>query len=155
MQGKQLIYHSAPFETDTEVSGFFKLSAWISIDQLDTDFMVAIYEIDSKCGSILLTTDSMRARYRESLRLERLIRTETPLRYVFERFTFVSRLLKKGSRLRLVIGPVHSIHYQKNYNSGGIVAEESMKCARPVTVGLFHDERFPSVLHVPIGHAAT
>jgi len=37
-RGKLLVYHSAPFEKDTEISGFFKLSAWIGIDQPDTDF---------------------------------------------------------------------------------------------------------------------
>ena len=40
LRGKQLVYHTAPFERDTEVSGFFKLSAWLAIDQPDTDFVV-------------------------------------------------------------------------------------------------------------------
>ena len=43
--GKQLIYHSAPFEKDTEISGFFRLAAWIAIDTPDTDFGVNVYEI--------------------------------------------------------------------------------------------------------------
>ena len=30
-QGKQLVYHTAPFERDTELSGFFKLSAWLPV----------------------------------------------------------------------------------------------------------------------------
>ena len=29
-RGKQFVYQSAPFAADTEVSGFFKLSAWIA-----------------------------------------------------------------------------------------------------------------------------
>jgi putative CocE/NonD family hydrolase len=154
-EGKHLIYHSTPFREDANVSGFFRLSAWISIDQPDTDFSVAVYEIDVDGGSILLSSDLMRARYRESLREEKLIRTVEPLRYDFERFTFVSRRLKKGSRLRLVIGPVHSIHTQKNYNSGGIVSEESADDARSVTVKLYHDESHPSALYVPLGCAET
>ena len=43
-RGKQLVYHTAPFERDTELSGFFKLSAWLAIDQPDTDFGVLVYE---------------------------------------------------------------------------------------------------------------
>lgn len=35
--GKQLIYHSAPFDRDVEIIGLFKLHAWIAIDQPDTD----------------------------------------------------------------------------------------------------------------------
>jgi hypothetical protein len=94
----------------------------------------------------------MRARYRESLRESRLIQTRDPLQYEFERFMFVSRLIRKGHRLRLVIGAIDSIHVQKNFNSGNEVAVESMADARTVYVELFHDADRPSALHVPMGH---
>jgi putative CocE/NonD family hydrolase len=152
-EGKQLIYHSVPFSKQIEICGFFKLLAWISIDQADTDFSVCIYEIGVDGGSILLSCDWMRARYRRGLREAKLIGTQEPLRYDFDRFTFVSRQIATGSRLRLVIGPINSIHSQKNYNSGGVVSEESMKDARPVKVTLLHDHSHPSVLHVPFGHS--
>jgi uncharacterized protein len=64
---------------------------------------------------------------------------------------FVSRLVKRLHRLRLVIGPLNSIYFQKNFNSGGIVAHESMQDARAVTVRLYHDAARPSALHIPIG----
>ncbi len=150
-EGRRLVYHSAPFAADTEVSGFFRLSAWISIDQPDTDFGITVYEIDGNGRSLLLTFDCMRARYRESLREENLVRTTKPLRYDFHRFTFVSRLVRQGSRLRLVIGPLDSIHFQKNYNSGGIVHEETVMDARPVMVKVFHDAMHPSALTIPLG----
>lgn len=151
-RGKQLVYHSAPLEADTPISGFFRFSAWIAIDQPDTDFIASVYEIRPDGSSIFLTSDLMRARYRESDREPKLVTTRDPLRYDFKRFTFVSRLVKKGSRLRLVFGPVNSIYSEKNFNSGGIVAEESMKDARPVTVTVFHDRARPATLWAPIGH---
>jgi putative CocE/NonD family hydrolase len=153
--GKQLIYHSAPFETDVEVSGFFQLVAWISIDTPDTDFCVCVYEIDTNGASMLLSTESLRARYREGRREAKLISTPEPLRYDFNRFTFISRIVRKGSRLRLVIGPLDSIHYQRNYNSGRPVSKESIADARTVRVRLFHDDARPSALHVPIGLSGT
>lgn len=153
--GTQLVYHSSPLEEDTEISGFFRLSVWVAIDQPDTDFCVWVYEIDIGGDSILLTTDWLRARYRETLRQERLVATKEPLRYEFENFMFVSRLVRRGHRLRLVIGPVNSIYAQRNYNRGGVVAEESIEDARRVTVSLFHDEARPSALHVPIGPSDT
>ena len=149
--GKQLIYHSEPFTRDTEVSGFFKLSAWIAIDQPDTDFMATIYEVRDDGSSILLTSQLLRARYRESLRHPKLITTRDPLHYDFDNFMFVSQEIKRGSRLRLVISPTNSIYLEKNYNSGGIVAKETLKDARPVTVTLYHDQAHPSTLYVPIG----
>ncbi len=150
-RGKLLVYHTAPFERDTEVSGSFKLTAWLAIDQPDTDFAVSVYEIRPDASSILLTTDLQRARHRQSLRQAQLIATREPLKYDFDGFTFTSRMVRKGSRLRLVIGPVDSTYSQKNYNSGGDVSAESMSDARAVTVRLYHDRAHPSTLFVPLG----
>jgi len=127
----------------------------LSIDQPDTDFRVSVAEIGVDGGSLQLATDSMRARYREDPRAQKLIRTTEPLRYDFRHFTFISRQIRKGHRLRLVIGPLNSLFWQKNYNSGGVVAVESMRDARPVTVRLFHDETHPSALYVPLGQPVT
>jgi len=151
--GKHLVYHSAPFEKDTEISGFFKITAWLSIDQPDTDFSMSVHDVALDGSSVLLTNDVLRARYRESLREAKLVTTREPLRYDFERFMFVSRQINKGHRLRLVIGPLNSIFWQKNYNSGGVVSDESLQDARPVNVRLFHDEARPSALYVPLAHS--
>lgn len=150
-EGRQLIYHSPPFAVDTEISGFFRARLWMSIDQPDTDFRVSIYEIGVDGGSILLTVDVMRARYRESLHEEKLINDTGPLLYDFRNFTFISRLVRRGERLRLLIGPIDSIYTQKNYNSGAPVSSESRETGRPVRVRVFHGHTHPSVLIVPIG----
>jgi uncharacterized protein len=153
--GGQLVYHTAAFEKAVEISGFFRLSAWIAIDQPDTDFLVSVHEIRPDGSSIQLTTDQMRARYRENVHEPRLITSKGPLRYDFERFTFVSRQISKGSRLRLRIAPINSIYTEKNYNSGKQVADESMSDARSVTVRLYHDRSHPSALYVPMGQHET
>ncbi|HEX3913301.1 MAG TPA: CocE/NonD family hydrolase [Steroidobacteraceae bacterium] len=150
-RGKLLVYHSAPFDEATELSGFFKLSAWIAIDQPDTDFAVSIAEIRPDGRSIALTGDSMRARYRENARQPKLVAMRAPQRYDFEHFTFVSRQVGKGSRLRLIIAPINSISAEKNYNAAKPVAEQSMSDARTVTVTLFHDRAHPSALYLPLG----
>jgi putative CocE/NonD family hydrolase len=153
--GSQLVYHSEPFAEESVIAGFFKLSAWLSIDQPDTDFRVSVHEIAVDGSSVLLSGDTLRARYRESLYEESPVLTTEPLRYDFERFTFVARRMSKGSRLRLVIGPINSIYSQKNFNSGAPASEESMQDARPVVVRLLHDRAHPSVLHIPIGRNDT
>jgi len=149
--GGRLIYHGEPMENDIEVSGFFKVTLWLSIDQPDTDFNVSIYDIHPDGSSLYLTEQNFRARYRESLSVEKLIDTTEPLRYDFDRFFFVSRRIRKGHRLRLVVQPNHTIKWQKNYNSGKAVAEETMNDARTVTVRLYHDAAHPSSLSIPIG----
>jgi putative CocE/NonD family hydrolase len=155
LRGKCLVYHSAPFAQATEITGFLKLSAWIAIDRPDTDLYVSVHEIALDGSSIRLSTDAIRARYRKGLRTPSLINTREPLRYDFERFTFISRRIERGHRLRLVIAPmgrlIEAVFTQKNYNGGGIVTEESVDDAQAVTVRLFHDRNHPSALYVPLG----
>ena len=148
----KLVYYSEPFAEDTELSGFFRFTAYIGIDQPDTDFVVTVTEISADGGIVPLANSVMRARYREGLGTPKLVRTRAPLRYDFDRFTFASRLVGKGARLRLVLAAADSIGLEKNYNAGGVVADESVRDARPVVVTLYHDAAHPSALIVP--HAA-
>jgi predicted acyl esterase len=143
----QLVYHTEPLSEALDVCGFFSLVAWLSIDRPDTDFRACIYDIAPDGSGVLLTSDCLRARYREGH--EQLVETREPLCYRFEQFPFVARRILPGHRLRLVFGPLNSIHYQKNYNSGGVVSEESMADARAVTVRLSG----ASVLSIPLGSA--
>jgi hypothetical protein len=76
-----------------------------------------------------------------------------PLPYEFKSFTFASRLMKAGSRLVVALTAANSILLEKNYNSGGSVADETKNDARPVKVTLFHDAQYPSALYVPLGAA--
>jgi predicted acyl esterase len=145
----KVVYVSAPFEQDQEISGFFRFEAWISIDQPDTDFSVMVCEIDRAGAVTTLSSDVMRARYRDSSRAQRLITTKDALKYVFDRFRFASRLVRQGSRLELIVSRTDPFAYEKNYNSGGAVADETLRDARPVTVAIFHDAKHPSALYVP------
>jgi hypothetical protein len=149
--GRGLVYHSAPFAQDTEVTGFFGLSAWLELDRPDTDFRVTVFEIKADGSAIWLADDVLRARYRESLREARLVPPGQALRYDFERFTFISRVVARGSRLRLTIGPTDSPYFEKNFQSGGVVAQETVKDAQTIRVKLYHDAQHPSALYVPIG----
>jgi len=148
--GKQLVYHTPAFERDVDIAGVFRLSAFIALDQPDTDFSATIYEIARDGGSILLAQDMMRARYRKSLREQTLVTPGVIERYDFTHFNFTARRIAQGSRLRLVIAPVNSMHMQKNYNTGGVINNETGANARKVTVTLYHDAERPSALYVPI-----
>ena len=99
---------------------------------------------------IFLTEDMMRARYRESLREAKPVPEGEILRYEFDGFYWFSRRVAKGSRLRLVFKSSNSIDWQKNYNSGGVVAEESGDDARTAHVKLYHDSEHPSYLELPV-----
>ena len=148
--GNGLIYHSAPFAEATEISGCVKLSVWMEMDVPDTDFTAVLSEILPDGSHIRLTMDFMRARFRCSRSMEKLVVPGEINLYEFSGFTFFSRQIAKGSRLRLLIQSPNSIFWQKNYNSGGVVAEETTKDARMAHVKLYHDTEYPSNLELPL-----
>jgi predicted acyl esterase len=148
--GNGVVYHSAPFEQDTEISGYLKATLWLAMDVPDTDISVNAYEILQDGSSVALTSDLIRARYRDSLTEAKLVKTGEINKYEFNTFQWMSRLVKKGSRLRLVINCPNSIYVQKNYNSGGVVADESGKDARTAHITLYHDAQHPSALVLPV-----
>ncbi len=148
--GAGLVYHTEALSEATEISGFVKLSLWISMDVPDTDLAVGLYEILPDGRSVELTSDIKRARYRDSLTEAKLVTPGEIERYDFDGFTWFSRRVAKGSRLRIVVEALNSPDSEKNYNSGGAVENETGRDARTAHITLYHDARHPSVLEVPI-----
>jgi hypothetical protein len=52
--------------------------------------------------------------------------------------------------LRLVLTCLNSIYWQKNYNSGGVVSDETGKDAHTAHVTLYHDAEHPSALELSV-----
>jgi len=144
------VYHSEPFEKATEITGTLKFSAWIAMDVPDTDLAVSVDEILPNGSSVHLTSDLMRARYRESLRKPKPVTSGEVNEYDFTTFQYFSRQIAKGSRLRLVLQCPNSIQLEKNYNAGGDVARETANGARIAHIRLVHDAAHPSHLELPV-----
>ncbi len=148
--GEGVIYHSEIFSEDTEIAGFPKLTVWLKMDVPDTDLEADLYEVLPEGGSVALTSASMRARYRESLREAKPVAAGQIEKYVFDNFTFFARRIAKGSRLRLVVRSINSPNSEKNYNSGGVVTAETGKDAKTAHITLMHDKEHPSALELPV-----
>ena len=145
-----LVYHTDPLPNETPLVGCPTLSLWLSIDTPDIDLECDLYEIQPDGTSIALWSDLRRLRYRESLREVKLVKPGEIVRCDFNPGLFVARRLMKGSRLRLVVTAVNSILWQKNYCSGGIVAEETAKDAHTCNVQVYHDAEHPSAIQLPL-----
>src|SRR6266852_5162939 len=148
--GEGVVYHTEPFREAIEIAGFPKLTVWLKMDVPDTDLEADLYEILPDGGSVALTSASMRARYRESLREAKPVAAGKIEKYVFDNFTFFGRRIAKGSRLRLVVRSINSTGSEKNYNSGGVVAAETGKDAKTAHITLLHDAEHPGVLELPV-----
>lgn len=148
---EKLIYHSPPLKEAIEIAGVVKLTTYIELNVPDTDLAMFLCEIKPDGKSILLTLwGLMRARYRNSRSRPELVIPGTINKYVFNKSLFFARKLEKGSRLRLIISSLNYPYFEKNYNSGGTVAEETGKDARTAIIKLYHNKKYPSVLELPI-----
>ena len=150
LDGDGLVYQSAPIDAPTEITGYFRFEAWFELDVPDTDINVTLYEILADGSSIALAGETLRTRFRYSLSEERMMTPGQVERIVFEKPYFFSRLIAAGSRLRLFIRPSNGVAQQRNYNSGGIVAEETKADARTATVRLHLGPETPTRLVLPI-----
>ena len=148
--GEGVVYHTEQFAEATEVTGFAKLTLWLKLDVPDTDLEADLFEILPDGGSVTLTSATMRARYRESLREAKPVPAGATEKYVFDNFTFFSRRIGKGSRLRLLVSSINSTGTEKNYNRGGVVAAETGKDAKTAHITLVHDAQHGSELELPI-----
>jgi putative CocE/NonD family hydrolase len=145
-----LVYHTDPLPKETPLIGCPAVTLWLSIDTPDVDLSAQLYEIQPDGTSIALWSDIRRLRYRESLREAKLVKPGEIVRCDFNPGLFVARRLMKGSRLRLVVSAVNSILFQKNYCSGGIVAEETAKDARTCHIQVYHDAERASAIQLPL-----
>ena len=145
-----LVYHTDPLPNETPLIGCPDVTLWVSIDAPDVDVECDLYEIQPDGTSIALWSDVRRLRYRESMRQAKLVTPGEIVRCDFNPGLFVARRLMKGSRLRLVVTAVNSISWQKNYCSGGVVAEETAKDARTCHVQVYHDAEHPSTIALPV-----
>jgi putative CocE/NonD family hydrolase len=89
LKNNGIVYHSAAFEKETEVSGFFELNAYIEADVKDVDIKADIYEIKADGTSVFLTSNTIRARYRESLEQEKLLIPGAINLFNFNNFIFI------------------------------------------------------------------
>jgi uncharacterized protein len=148
-----LVYHTEPLPNETPLVGCPQLTLWVSIDTPDTDLQAHLYEIQPDGTSIALWSDIRRLRYRESLREPKLVKPGEIVKCEFAPGLFVARRLMKSSRLRLVISSPNSIRWQKNYNSGGGVADETATDARTAHVNVYHDPEHASAIQLRIGES--
>jgi putative CocE/NonD family hydrolase len=149
-----LIYHTDPLPNETPLVGCPQVTLWVTVDTPDTDLVVDLYEIQPDGTSIGLWSDIRRLRYRESMRQEKLVKPGEVVKCDFAPGLFVARRLMKGSRLRLLVSSPNSIGWQKNYNSGGVVSDETAKDARTAHIQIHHDATRASMIQLPLREPA-
>jgi hypothetical protein len=149
-QKRALVFHSEPFEHDTEIAGQVRLLLECSADAADFDLWAQLLLVNADGSAVQLgLPDIRRARFRNGFFKQELVVPGKPIEIPFE-FSWTAWRIPAGARLRLVLAPLNSPDYQKNYNSGGRIGYESLKDARAAHVRIYHDQRRASRLIIPL-----
>jgi putative CocE/NonD family hydrolase len=144
-----LVFHSAPLSKDTEIAGQMRLNLQVAADAPDFDLWAEVQIVKPDGSAVTLGQDMRRARFRDSFFKQELLKPGELVTIPFE-FNWLAWRIPAGSRLRLVLMPLNSPNYQKNYNTGGRIGYEDPRQARVAHIKLFHDARHPSVLVLPL-----
>jgi hypothetical protein len=165
-----LVHSSEPFKTDRLIyvsdrlpstitlAGVMQLFANISLDTPDGDVGAEVDAILPDGRTLVLGQDMMRARFRHGIHGIEKAQLATPGAiepWRFDQFYFTVRELPKGTRLRVVLGPLNTPDVQKNYNSGGRIGYETAKDARTATITLHLDPEHASYLELPLAPTET
>ena len=146
------MFHSQPLDRDTEIAGQIRLELWCAADAPDFDLWAQVMLVGPDGAAVQLGQDIRRARFRDGPFREELLKGGETVRIPFE-FHWVAWRLPAGSRLRLVLAPLNSPNYQKNYNTGGRIGYENPADARIAHIRIFHDDRRASRLTLPLAPA--
>jgi putative CocE/NonD family hydrolase len=152
-QKRALVFHSEPFATDTTFAGHMRLVLQCAADTPDFDLSAQVMMIGADGSAVQLGQDLRRARFRNSVFKSELLRPGEVVEIPFV-FNWAAWRIPAGARLRLVVTPLNSPNYQKNYNTGGRIGYERLEDARVAHVSLFHDARHPSRLILPLANEA-
>ena len=148
-----LVFQSAPLAHATEVAGHMHLDLIVQADVPDFDLWAEVQMVKADGSAVTLGQDIRRARFRDGFFKQELLTPDQAVTIPFE-FNWLAWRIPAGARLRLVLMPLNSPNYQKNYNTGGRIGYEDPKNARVAHVKLFHDANRASALLLPLAAAA-
>ncbi|HYF35674.1 MAG TPA: CocE/NonD family hydrolase, partial [Prosthecobacter sp.] len=148
-----VVFQTEPLAEDVEVTGEIEVKLWASSSAVDTDFTAKLIDVYPASGDwpsgfdLNLTEGIVRARYRESLKTERLMEPGTVYPFTIKLYP-TSNVFKKGHRIRVDIASSSFPRFDVNPNTGEPLAQHRRMVVATNT--LYHDAKRPSQIVLPI-----
>lgn len=144
-----LCYSSDVLTEPLEVTGPVEAVLYVSSSARDTDFTVKLCDVYPDGRVFNLTEGILRCRYRESMEEERLMEPER----IYEIHVDVwatSNVFLPGHRIRVEVSSSNFPRFDRNTNTGGVIAEEQeSECVQAVN-RIHHTSAHPSHIVLPV-----
>ncbi len=142
-----LVYSTPPLNADVEVTGPIKVVLYASSSAPDTDFTAKLVDVYPDGRALNLTDGILRTRYRESLEAAKLMMPGEVYRFTIDAGV-TSNVFRAGHRIRLEISSSNFPRFDRNPNTGSLVANE--KGLRKATQTVYHDHERHSYVLLPV-----
>jgi putative CocE/NonD family hydrolase len=146
-RGDVLVYTTAAFAKDTEVTGPVSLDLYASSSAVDTDFTGMLVDVWPNGFAQNLTSGILRLRYRNSQEKPELANPGETYHITVDLWA-TSNVFLAGHKLRLEVSSSNFPRFDRNLNTG----EEQARTTRMVkaTNVIYHEKAHPSAMIVPI-----
>lgn len=144
-----LCFTGPVLEEPVEVTGPVSVKLFVSSSAVDTDFTAKLVDVFPDGKAINLCDGILRTRYRGGLATEELMEPGTVYEITVD-MTATSNVFLAGHRIRLDVSSSNFPRYDRNTNTGGVIARESEGQMVPAVNHIHHGPNHPSRLVLPI-----
>jgi uncharacterized protein len=136
-----LVYTSKPLKHEVETVGPVKVVLFISTSVKDTDFTAKLVDVFPDGYARNLSDGILRLRYRNSLETPELAHEGTIYQITVDAGV-TANVFQEGHRIRVEISSSNFPRFDRNANTGGVAADDTVLHKASQTV--YHDRQHPS-----------
>jgi len=144
-----LVYSTPPLKQAVEVTEPIGLRLFVSSSAPDTDFTGKLVDVFPDGRAILLTEGILRARYRNSFTDPEPMEPDTVYELNLNLWA-TSNVFLPGHQIRLEVSSSNFPRFNRNSNTGGVIAKETADQYQPAINRIFHDADNPSHIILPL-----
>jgi putative CocE/NonD family hydrolase len=146
-RGDVLVFATAPFQQDFEVTGPVSLELYAGSSAVDTDFTAKLVDVWPNGFAQNLSDGILRARYRNSAERPEFMNPREVYKFTLDLWA-TSNVFRAGHKLRLEVSSSNFPRFDRNLNTG----EENGGATRltKATNTVYHDREHPSALILPV-----
>ncbi len=144
-----LCYTSAVLEQELEVTGPVTLVLYVRSSAPDTDFTGKLVDVYPDGRAMILTDGILRARYRDGFDKPKSL-TPGEIYCIEVDLVATANVFAAGHRIRLEVSSSNFPRFDRNTNTGGVIATETEADFKLATNEILHGADHPSHLVLPI-----